>query len=419
MKTRKELQNEIAAKKAAIKAFCDGIGERAFTEDEQTKANEFEAEYKGLLEELTKCQETEDRMKLLRDLGGGITPSEKELVQGGKGFNLGKAFVEHEQFKAWLKSVKVGDSLMDSDVPASPPIGFKTLLTGASDTSAGAFVQTDYTGIYEPLGRAPLSILNLVARGTTGSDLVEFVRQTAKITQAANVQEANVATYSGATGEISGSKPEATMTFEQATQAVNSIAAWIPATRRAIADAGQLMSLINTDLQDDLKENLEYEMVDGSGAGAHFYGIQHTPNVLTYAWNTDVLRTTREAITYLRVTGRTIPTAWLMNPADWEDIDLEQDSNNRYYFGGPTQLGVKTLWGVPVVECEHVDEGTAILGNFRKAMLWDREAATIRVSEHHSDYFIRNMIAVLGELRCAFAVIRPTAFCLVAVESGT
>lgn len=419
MKTRKELQNEIAAKKTAIRAFCDGVGERAFTDDEQKQAGNLEQEYKGLLDELNKCQEAEDRMKLLRDLGGGVTPAQSQIVQPNKGFNLGKAFTENEQFKAWLRSVKAGDSLMDSDVPASPPVAFKTLLTGDSATSAGAFVQTDYTGIYEPLGRAPLSILNLVARGTTGSDLVEFVRQTAKITQAANVQEANVATYAAGTGEISGAKPEAAMTFAQATQPVQSIAAWIPATRRAIADAGQLMSLINNDLQDDLKENLEYEMVDGSGSGAHFYGIQHTPNVLSYSWNTDVFRTTREAITYLRVTGRTIPTAWLMNPADWEDIDLEQDGNNRYYYGGPGQMGVKTLWGVPVVECEHVDEGVAILGNFRKAMLWDREAATIRVSEHHSDYFTRNMIAVLGELRCAFAVIRPTAFCLVEVESGT
>jgi HK97 family phage major capsid protein len=248
---------------------------------------------------------------------------------------------------------------------------------------------------------------------------VEYVRQTAKVTQAANVPEANVTTFAGATGEISGLKPEGAMAFEQVTQKVQVIAVWIPATRQAITDQGQLMGIINGELSDDLTAQLEYLMVAGNGAGANFTGILSASGVLTQAWDTDVFRTTRKALTYLRVTGRAKPSYWLINPADWEDLDLEQDLQGRYRYGGPVQMGVKTLWGVPVVECEYVTEGTAILGDFRKAVLWDREQTTIRISEHHAENFTHNMITVLAEMRAAFGLIRPSAFVKVEMESGT
>ena len=71
---------------------------------------------------------------------------------------------------------------------SSPPVEFKELITGTDQTSAGAFVQTDYTGIYEPLGRFPLNVMGLIARRTTTSDLVEFVRQTRQVQEAAPVR---------------------------------------------------------------------------------------------------------------------------------------------------------------------------------------------------------------------------------------
>jgi len=65
---------------------------------------------------------------------------------------------------------------------------------------------------------------------------------------------------------------------------------------------------------------------------------------------------------------------------------------------------------VPVVESFHVTAGSAWLANWRKAVLWDRQQATISVSDSHADFFIRNMIAILAEMRAAFGLIRPSAF---------
>ena len=67
------------------------------------------------------------------------------------------------------------------------------------------------------------------------------------------------------------------------------------------------------------------------------------------------------------------------------------------------------MWGLPVIESEFVPEGTAFVGDFRQMVIWDREETTIRATDSHSDFFIRNMVAILGELRAAFGVLRPAA----------
>jgi HK97 family phage major capsid protein len=308
----------------------------------------------------------------------------------------------------------------------SPPVEFRSLLpqrkdliTGVSDTSAGAFVQVDYTGIYEPLGRYALNVLDLINRRQTTSDLVEFVRQTQRVQEAAPVAEANVTEYSGATGEVSGIKPEGAMAFEKVQEAVKTIAVWIPATKRALSDAAQIRGLIDQELRADLMEELEDQIVNGNGVGENFTGIFNTAGILVQAFNTDIFTTTRQAITTLQVTGRASPTAFAFHPSDWETIELTQDGNNRYYYAGPQARGPQTLWGVPVVTSQSMTQGTGLLGDFRKAVLWDREAASIQVSDSHEDFFIRNMVAILAEMRAAFGLIRPSAFVEIDMEAGS
>jgi HK97 family phage major capsid protein len=336
--------------------------------------------------------------------------------------------VEAPELKAWMERVAPGGRIPDGarglmsppvEMPDLIALGRKALVTGDDDTSAGAFVQTDYTGIYEPLGRRPTTVLDLISMRPTQSDLVEFVRQTVQASQAAPVAEANVTNYTGATGEVEGAKPEATVAFEKVQLPVKTIAVWLPATKRGLSDAGQLRGLIDQELRDDIQEELEDQVITGDGIGENLTGVLNTAGVLTQAWDTDILRTARRAITTLRVTGRSRPTAWALHPNDWETIDLTQDAQNRYYFGGPLAMGTRTLWGVPVVECEGVTEGVGILGDWRKAVLWNRERSTIQVSDSHEDFFVRNMVAILAEMRAAFGLIRPSAFVEVDLTAGS
>jgi HK97 family phage major capsid protein len=419
----------LAALKAAL-AIADAVAaaDRDYTAEERADYEAKMAEAESFLPRMEEAKKQDAMRQQIIDLGG---PEDvKASAAGGdanprlRGKSLGEQFTESSAFQAWLKQVAPNGTISEkSRVGQSPPMEFKSifkaLVTGDSATSAGAFVNPDITGIYEALGRRPLTIRDLNSVSNTTSDTVEYVRQTTKVSQAAPVAESNVTTYSGATGEVSGEKPEASLAFEKVTEVVKTIAVWIPATKRALADASQIRGIIDQELRDDMAEELEDQLIDGDGVGENFTGILATANILTQAWDTDLLTTIRKARTNLRVNGMSVPTAIVMHPNDTETLDLLVDQQGRYYFGGPVNGDTSRVWRIPVVESEAMTEGVGLMGDFRKAVLWDREQATIQVSDSHSDFFIRNMIAILAEMRAAFGVIRPTAFCEVDLLAGS
>jgi hypothetical protein len=78
----------------------------------------------------------------------------------------------------------------DSFILASlGPAEAKALITGLSDTSAGAHITTQSVD-YVPQPRRQLRVLDLVKASTTTLDVVEFARQTASTNAAAEVAEA-------------------------------------------------------------------------------------------------------------------------------------------------------------------------------------------------------------------------------------
>lgn len=328
--------------------------------------------------------------------------------QGGTGDapkTLGEQFVTDPAFQAWFKQSFPNGHVPDRASVKSPGVAVKTLLTGVSSTSAGALVVNERLNIIDPgTFRRPLTVLDLITRGTTGSDTVEYVREGTHTNNAASVAEAT------ATGDGTGAKPESAMVLAIVTEVVKTIAHWIPATRRALADAGQLRSLIDNFLRYGLQEELEDQVLNGSGSGENFTGIYNTTGTTTQAWDTNILTTTRKARTKVRTTGRGMPSGYLFHPTDWETIDLLQDNEARYFFGGPSVIGNPRLWGLPVVESEANTAGFALVADWRLAMLWDREQDQILVSDSHSDFFVRNLLAILAEMRAAFGVIRPAAF---------
>jgi len=419
-----ELQEKLKAALLAARAICDKADQekRDFTADERQQLDGYLKEAATLKGAIKEREGDAELRKQLLAFGNGIelsqTPGERAIGRPGRGKSIGEQFVESEQYRNWLKAVAPGGQIPDGmrgfTSPAVEfsylPGGRKDLITGVSDVSAGAFIAPDYTGIYEPLGRIPLVLRDLISQRQTTSDVVEFVRQTQQVQEAAPVQEANVKVVTGATGEISGTKPQGSLAWEKVTANVKTIAVYMAATRRALSDAAQIRGIIDQELRDDIAEELEDQMLNGDGVGENFTGVLNTAGILQQAFDTNIFTTTRQAITTLQVTGRSRPTAWLFNPSDWETVELAQDSVQRYYGNGPFAQGPNRLWGYPVVESQFVPTGHALLADWRKAILWDRQRTTIMVTDSHSDWFIRNIIAILAEMRAAFCLIRTTAF---------
>lgn len=410
---KKGIQTALSAARD-IAAKAEGEN-RDFTAEERETVAKCLKDANELKGQLKQAKSDADMVDQIGRLGEGIEFDENGSKRRGptpaaaEG-TIGERFVKSAEWQAFMKRFPGGRIPEATRGLSASPVGFKTLLTGDSSSSVGAFVVPEQTGIYEGLGRYPLTLRQLLSNRKTGSDTVEFVRQVTQVNAAAPVPEANVTTYTGATGQVSGEKPEGGMTFERVSEAVKTLAVWIPATKRALSDAAQLRGLIDQELREDLNEELEEQILSGDGTGENFTGLYNTAGTLTQAYTTDIPTTTRKALTNLMTNGKQRPSAWLMHPADWETIELLKDANDRYYWGGPINRGPATLWGVPVVQSFYATEGLPILGNFNKAVLWDREQANISVSDSHSDFFIRNMIAVLAEMRAAFGVIRPSAF---------
>lgn len=335
---------------------------------------------------------------------------------------LGRTIVDSPEFKAMMKPFATGipsKARIHSDpINVKSFIRSKSLFTGGSDTSAGAFVTAERTNIVEMLGRRDFRIRDLVSVRTTGSDTVEYVEQTSHTNNAAETAEATTSaapTQDGSTGALikaagGGYKPEGAWAFAIKTANVKTIAEWVPATKRAIADAGQLEGLINDELRKDIEEREDTQLISGGGTGEDLTGIMNWSGIQTQAFSNNLFESVRKGITKARKVGRVVPNGIVMAPEDVEVVDLAQDANDRYYSGGPFAGGPRTLWGYPIVESEAITAGHALVGDFSKAVLWDREQTTVTMTDSHEDFFVRNLVAILAEERVAFAVTRPKAF---------
>jgi HK97 family phage major capsid protein len=375
--------------------------------------------------------------------GGDASGSDPTKIRaGGSGdsaYTPGELFVRSEAYEAWMKKFPTGPpesgfyqseavefrgmSAMLGLVQATDrlraggtltPAKFRALVT-AADASAGQLIRPDYRGLLEPGLVRPLTIRDLVTVIPTTTDAIEYVKEASRITNAAPVAEAVQLAH---TGDEIATKPEGGLTFSLVSDVVRTLAEWVPATRRVLSDAPQLRAYIDSYLTDDLAIELEDQMIAGNGSGQNFRGILNTVGIQTAgppAGTTnalDVLRTARRLVV---VNARTFPTAVLVNPVDSEAIDILKFGGatpTAYVGNGPYTQGGQfnpTVWGMNIVESEAVPAGTALVGDFRRAVLFDRENTTITVGTAGDD-FIRNIVRILAEMRAGFGVIRPSAF---------
>lgn len=331
-----------------------------------------------------------------------------------KGRTLGELFTMSDAFKSldrWknLEGVIPHNAKSISSVPFQ--VDVKDIITGTSSTSAGAAVRNDmYAPITDLIGQRDLTVADLVTRGQTTSDTVEFVRVTGKTNNASPVVEAS------ATSGTSGTKPESAMTLEVVSTTVKTIAHWIPITKRAASDAPQVRTMVDSFLRYGLEEELEDQILNGSGTGENFTGILNTAGISTVGSAGTDIDAIVDAIRTIR-NDRRRPNAVVFHPNDWYSTGflLAKDLNNNYLIGDPRASldQLMTLWGLRVVVTEAMTENTALVGEFRQAVLWEREGVTLSVTDSHSDFFVRNLLVILAEMRAAFGVLDVDSFCTV------
>ncbi len=436
-KTKREQLEKLVHDVRSIADEADEKG-RDLEPEERAKVVEMLADAKRLKDELkAEAEVTGDLAEVEGFLGAlagkpkQATASERfSLTQGGmdmrpQGKTFGQLFTESEQYTDFIKRYAGQDGIIKKSTKGIQSSPFQTdskaLITGVSSTSGGAFVVNDrYGPVTDLIGQRMLTVDDLVTKGTTTSDTVEYVRVTGKTNAAAPVAEATGAGLlasteaGGLTDAAGGLKPESAMTFEVVSTTVKTIAHWMPITKRAASDAAQVRTLVDNFLEYGLLEELEDQELNGGGTGENFEGISTAVTQTVASAGTDIDAIV-DGIRTVRVTGRRQPNAVVFHPNDWYSTAflLAKDTAGNYLIGDPRASvdQLNQLWGLQVVVSEAQTENTALVGDFRWAVRWAREAATISVSDSHADFFIRNLLAILAERRDAFGVLDIQAWC--------
>ncbi|MEU7596431.1 phage major capsid protein [Streptomyces sp. NPDC039022] len=265
----------------------------------------------------------------------------------------------------------------------------------------------------------PLLIANLIDRQTSSGNTLEYVRDTSG-------PVAGTGTWNKATVVPEGTmKPQSgPFSWDLITTSLKTCAHWVPITRQAADDDGQMMGYINGRLQYGLEYNMDRQILTGNGT-SEMQGILTTPGIGTYrpgVGSTDAkLITVRKA----RTQGELAlypPDAVVMNPLDWQDIELDTDANGQFrVITSVTEPGAAMrLWGLTVVTSVAMAQGTALLGGFRTgATLWERQGITILMTDSHADLFLANTLVILAERRANVAVHTPRAFVKVTFAAAT
>ena len=275
-----------------------------------------------------------------------------------------------------------------------------TVVASDFDYSApGSFTSDRRPGIVGAQFRR-LFARDLLSVVQTGGSHVDFIRVTAQ-GEASPQHETEV-------------KQQSSLSFELVSEKLQTIAAWIPASRQALDDLPSLRRAIDSHLVYQVRLREEIEVLFGGGAGVNMNGI------VTQATPFDDSLLGLGSWSYLDAIARAIQQCEqadfpcdgiILNTADFWSLALTKDSQGRFLFGDPSEATEPRLWGRRVAVSNNMTEGSFLVGAFQlAATLYERSDVLVELSTSHEDYFSRNLVAIRAEGRSCVAVMRPEAF---------
>lgn len=381
---------ELLGKAQTVTGKAAGEG-RGMTDDENA---EVQAHLKqvGVLEGLkAEVEASIATVARVQSIGDAIVVDEdksKGTASAPRAKSIGEAFTDSVEFKA-RRGTETGPIQIEAKAVVSEAV-------------SGAIVAPDYQPGILPILTQPLRVADLIAQGTTSSNLVRYMQEEAETNAAAGVHE-------------SGLKPEASMTFETVDAAVKKIAVFLPITDEMLEDVPALQSYINGRLSLFVKIEEERQLLHGSG-GDQLSGILgqipgDNQGVTSDVADAQAADHIFAAITVVR-DSFIEPDAVVINNDDWATVQLLKDSQGRYLGAGPFNTPVTpNIWGKPVAVTAAMDAGTALVGAFQSgAQVFRKGGLTLESSNSHADFFQRNKTAIRVEERLALAVYRPAAF---------
>lgn len=229
----------------------------------------------------------------------------------------------------------------------------------------------------------------------------------------------HVATTRGAASQATrgGLKNYLHLAFEPTTVSVETIAVLAKVTEQDVDDAPRLISYINGEMSLDVRVEEERQLLWGTGENGQLEGLFAGGEIDEFnraEVGDTVIDTIRRMRTDLRK-RRVQPNFVMVDPIDWEQIELEKGSDERYVWGLITDIRGPRIWSLRVVESDAMtNEATGqrrvLVGDgIRGATIYDRNDVRLAVGFVDDD-FARNLRTLRAEERLALGLKRPFAF---------
>ncbi len=320
--------------------------------------------------------------------------------------SLGQQFVESQEYKS-------------AGSRGTNAVRVNKAISGLA-ASGGALVNPQRRADVVVNAQRTAFIRDLLTSIPTSSNAVEVMRENVFTNSAAPQQPSSASTAIGA-GEFQ-SKAESNLTYELVTVPVRTMAHWIAASRQVLSDAPMLQRLVDTKLMYGLNLLSDAQLLYGAGTNQSLTGLMVDAGVSTVGEITTgttaanlpgaMLNHIRAAITKCQTFEYYNINGLVVNPEDWETLETAKGSDGHYIWVTVPNGGEQRLWRVPVVVSNAMTQGDFLLGDWTMgATIYDREQMDIRVSESHSDYFVKNGVAILAEERYGFGIELPKAYC--------
>lgn len=401
-KTIRELEQEIGAKRAQLSEFFEAhtVAEGLkMSRDDVAEVKRRNSELHDLGEELDLVRSAEDMRRSLvaagdpdeRKSGDGARRGEPIAAKGERVRSLSEILDGSQGFKQFRVN-RTGTAVMElSDEE------YKTLIT-LTDMSPQADRRpvVNSAQAYEPVS-------DLFAQGTTERSSLEFYAETTFTNNAAERAE----------GDAFG---ESALSWTLTTSAIRSVGAWVPLTEETLMDNGEMESLVRNRLAFMVPKRRDLQLLVGDGIAPNLKGVTAYGSIQTQAKGADpTFDAVMKAMTKIRVTGDAEPTAAVFHPNDWQDIILTRTTEGIYIMGNPGDPQAnKRLWALAVRAVPAMTENTGLIGAFNPyGEFVRRKGITLTVSTEHSDYFIKNKIAIKADERVGLRMLREAAFCTV------
>jgi HK97 family phage major capsid protein len=320
-------------------------------------------------------------------------------ARGMRGTGIGAAFVRSEAGD-WLQKVKRGPHWETPAVELDDPRELMATLITSSGSGAPLVVPQYIPGIV-PVPTPEPVVADLLSVSPTTSNAVVYLQETAFTNAAAAVAEG-------------GAKPESAFTYAQKTEPVVKIAHFVPVTEELLDDVPAFAAYLDLRLVRGVQVAENDALLNGSGVAPNLLGILNRTGLaapiarVDPVTNADVLA---QQISAIRINTNVEPSGIVMNPKNWETVQLMKSTTNTYIGGTPFQPEQpRSLWGKPVALTPSCPLGTALVVSRQVGIIFRRSGITVQASNSHQDYFVKNLVAVRAEQRIALAVMLPAAF---------